>query len=367
MAEDQTLIDSIYEAAFVPELWQAVLDGLAARSGSAAGQLLVFNDIAPVQFKASDLTRPVVEEVVRSGWQTSRRITYFFRQPCYGFVLAQNYFPSDVREDESHRLMTAKGFESQLGTIIPMPSGDLAVFTFERWRDLGSHEDSAIDYMNSVQAHLARAAFVACRLGLERAQTAVSTLEALGVPAAAMTRTGKVLAVNQLFDTVGETVLPIAFGGLAIASAPANMLFQEAIARALTGTDRFVQSIPVPANDDQPPRVVHVLPLLRNARDTLFGAEILVAVTSMRLDSQVPSSPVLMGLFDLTPSEARLATALAVGRSLRQAASEMSISFGSARTYLAHIFAKTGTNQQSQLVSLLKSSQPIVRPRRSAS
>lgn len=365
MPENGTLIDRIYEAAFVPEHWTAVLDGLAAKSGSAAGQLLVFSDVVPLQFKASDLTRPVVEEVVRSGWQTSRRITYFFKQPCYGFVLAQDYFPTDVLEDDSYRLMTEKGFHSQLGTIIPMPSGDLAVFVLERWRALGPHEASAIDYVNSIHAHLARSSMVACRLGLERARSAVSTLEALGVPAAAMTRTGKVVAVNQLFDTVGETVLPIAFGGLAIASASANRLFQEAVAHALANTGELVRSIPVPARDDQPPRVVHVLPLFRTARETLFGADILVAVTSVRPDNLVLPSPILMGLFDLTPSEARLATALAAGNSVRQAASEMGISFGSARTYLARVFAKTGTNQQSQLVSLLKSSQTMVQPQRS--
>ncbi|TWG94700.1 DNA-binding CsgD family transcriptional regulator [Mesorhizobium sp. J18] len=363
MSDDETLIDRIYEAAFVPEQWQAVLDDLSARSGSAAGQLMVFNDIVPMQFRATDLTTPVMEEFRRGAWRDSgERITYFFRQPCYGFVLAHEYYPHEVREDASRRLMLEKGFDSQLGTLIPMPSGDLAVFAFERWRDLGVHEASAISYMNTVYPHLARAALVASRLGLERAQSAVSTLEALGVPAAAMTRTGKVMAVNELFATVGETILPIAFGGLAIASAPANKLFQEAIAHALTSTDGAVRSIPVPARDDQPPRIVHVLPLFRDARDTLFGAEILVAITNMRPGNLVPSSPILMGLFDLTPSEARLAMALASGKSLRQAASEMGLSFGSARTYLAHIFAKTGTNQQSQLVSLLKSSQPIMLP-----
>lgn len=68
---NDNLIDRIYEAAFVPEQWQAVLDDLSARSGSAAGQLLVFNDIVPVQFRTSDLTRPVAEEFQHSAWQES--------------------------------------------------------------------------------------------------------------------------------------------------------------------------------------------------------------------------------------------------------------------------------------------------------
>ncbi|MBS7696197.1 MULTISPECIES: hypothetical protein [unclassified Chelatococcus] len=45
MSEDATLIDRIYEAAFVPEEWQAVFDELSSKSGSAAGQLLVFSTV----------------------------------------------------------------------------------------------------------------------------------------------------------------------------------------------------------------------------------------------------------------------------------------------------------------------------------
>ena len=360
MSDDEDVINRIYEAAFVPDQWTPVLEELAARSGSAAGQILIFNDVVPTQAKATALTSPVIDEFRRSAWQaSSERIRHFFKHPCYGFVLARDYFPPEVREDPSRRLMLERGLDSQLGTIIPMPSGELAVFAFERWGDLGQHEAAAVDYMNLIYPHLARAALMASRLGIERAQNAVSTLEALNIPAATMTRTGKVIAVNQLFETVQETVLPIAFGGLAIALPSANKLFQEAIETALFAAEGVVRSIPVPSRHEQPPRIVHVLPLFRDARDTLFGGEILIAITTLRPDNMVPSSPILMGLFDLTPSEARVATALAAGNSLRQIADDFGISFNTARTYLAHIFSKTGTNQQSQLVSLLKSTQPV--------
>jgi DNA-binding CsgD family transcriptional regulator len=187
----------------------------------------------------------------------------------------------------------------------------------------------------------------------------VSTFEALGVPAAALTQTGRVLSANKLLDSISDTVMPVAFGRLALASAPANRLFQQAIVHALTAKEGLVRSIPVPARDDQPALVVHVLPLLRAVADMLFGAEILVAVTCLKPSNFVPSPTILMGLFDLTPSEARIAAALATGKSLKEAAAEMGIGFGSARTYLAHVFSKTGTHQQSQLVALLKSAQPL--------
>jgi DNA-binding CsgD family transcriptional regulator len=66
-------------------------------------------------------------------------------------------------------------------------------------------------------------------------------------------------------------------------------------------------------------------------------------------------------LFDLTPAEARLAAALARGLALKDAAIRQGIRFSTARSYLEGIFRKTCTNQQSQLVALLKSTQPLIR------
>lgn len=67
-------------------------------------------------------------------------------------------------------------------------------------------------------------------------------------------------------------------------------------------------------------------------------------------------------VFDLTPAEARLATALASGRSLKESALQAGITVKTARTYLERIFRKTGVGQQGQLVALLKSAQPLHPP-----
>jgi DNA-binding CsgD family transcriptional regulator len=70
----------------------------------------------------------------------------------------------------------------------------------------------------------------------------------------------------------------------------------------------------------------------------------------------------LHGLFDLSPAEARLAAALTAGDALKAVAANHGIKFSTARSYLENIFRKTGTHQQSQLVALLKSTQPLVPP-----
>jgi len=64
-------------------------------------------------------------------------------------------------------------------------------------------------------------------------------------------------------------------------------------------------------------------------------------------------------LFDLTPAEARLAAALASGWTVKEAAASANITVKTCRTYLERIFSKTRTRQQSELVALLKSTEPL--------
>jgi DNA-binding CsgD family transcriptional regulator len=61
----------------------------------------------------------------------------------------------------------------------------------------------------------------------------------------------------------------------------------------------------------------------------------------------------LQSRFALTPTEARLALHLATGDSMRSAAVLLNMTYETARTHLKNIFAKTGTNRQSQLAILI--------------
>jgi DNA-binding CsgD family transcriptional regulator len=58
-------------------------------------------------------------------------------------------------------------------------------------------------------------------------------------------------------------------------------------------------------------------------------------------------------LFDLIPSEARLALALSRGSSLAEAAEELGLTVESARTYSKRIYAKTGARGQTDLVRFI--------------
>jgi DNA-binding CsgD family transcriptional regulator len=62
---------------------------------------------------------------------------------------------------------------------------------------------------------------------------------------------------------------------------------------------------------------------------------------------------VLQTLYGLTPSESRLAYALAARRNLSEAAHDAGLTVTTARGYLKRVFLKTGTSRQAQLVRLL--------------
>lgn len=64
--------------------------------------------------------------------------------------------------------------------------------------------------------------------------------------------------------------------------------------------------------------------------------------------------PFMVGAaFDLTPAESHLAVGLARGMSVNEVANARGVSTEPVRSQVKSIFAKTGTSQQSDLVSLL--------------
>jgi len=58
-------------------------------------------------------------------------------------------------------------------------------------------------------------------------------------------------------------------------------------------------------------------------------------------------------VFGLTAGQAKVARALLTGRSPRQTAEALGLSFFTVRAHLARIFEKTGTSRQAELVALM--------------
>ncbi|TIT36259.1 MAG: helix-turn-helix transcriptional regulator [Mesorhizobium sp.] len=355
------LTDKIYEAAFVPDLWPEVLKGINSASASVGGAVFLFADEQPVRGRTVPLLQDLLNEfLLGDTLQFSAAVSRMCAVQPASFVDVESFLTAEEIENDPIRVrLRALGIGAHTCTAIPMPSGELAIFVFQRRLGEGRYDAGSFDILDGLRPAMARASLIAGRLGLERAKGTVAAMTAMGLPAAILSSRGHVLAANQLFESMGSTFLPVAFGGMAIVDADANRLFQQAVVAARGDAEPSVRSIPVPAAADRSPLILHVLPLRRSAHEIFSGADILVAATAVNASSMVPSPTLLAGLFDLTPAEARLASALSQGRTLTEAAASANITVKTGRTYLERIFAKTGTRQQSQLVALLKGTEPF--------
>jgi len=357
------LIELIYEAAFVPERWKLVLQSASELSRSASAQVFFFSADAPPRGTTLDNLRTLFDAFISGDmWKFSHSTQKMCALQPASFVAVDDFMtPEEIASDPARVMLREFGIGANLCSAIAMPTGELATFVFQKWIRDGGFKPQEIESLNALRPHLARASLVSGRLRVERAQATASALELMGLPAAVLSATGRVIASNSHLERMDAALLPVAHGGLAIADRDANRLFQDTVTRMLTN-DTAVGSIPVPAIGGNAAFVVHLLPLRRAAHDIFGNADTLVLATPITPSALVPSANLLNALFDLTPAEARLATDLASGLTLGQSAARHGVTVKSARTYLERIFRKTGTSQQSQVVAMLKTVQPLVSP-----
>ena len=363
---NQDIVERIYEAAFVPDMWPQVLAAASAMSRSASGSILVFSDRAPARGRigypssiapdsVGDIERMFTGFLAADSWKLSPGILRMYDMRPASFVHVEGFMtPDEIERDQPRVDLKAIGIGAHLCAAIPVPSGELITIVFQRWLRDGPHDRRAVDGLDRLMPHFGRAGLMAARLGLARANATVSALHLIGLPAAVLDRRGRVVASNALLETVGRQIMPAAFGVMALSNAAANALFQQSLAQAGRPAARRIGSIPIAAAEGHPAMVIHVLPLQGAAHDLFAGGDVVVAVTTVSASSLVPDASVLMGLFDLTPAEVKLASALTRGLSLKASAETAGVAVSTARAYLERIFAKTGVHQQSQLVALLK-------------
>jgi DNA-binding CsgD family transcriptional regulator/PAS domain-containing protein len=132
-------------------------------------------------------------------------------------------------------------------------------------------------------------------------------------------------------------------------SARLNRLIAEAIGReAQDGAGGFVR---VPRLREPEPLIVLVAPLRSRPSGWLMhvAPAAVVFITDPAKDARV-SEQQLRRLFDLTPAEAAVAAEICRGAGIKAAAARLGVTRATVRTHLAHVFEKTETSRQAELV-----------------
>jgi DNA-binding CsgD family transcriptional regulator len=351
--KNMNMIDKIYEAAFVPEMWPDLLQELAAFV-DGEGAMLFTTDLQNVsRWTASESVHQVMIDWIDGGWQAKTRRTHKLVSLRHaGFITESDVFsPEELETDPEHvEFLNPRGLGLSAGTFIPMPTGDVVVYSIERAKHLPGMSRAELDRLDAIRPHLARAGTIAVRLGMERAKSAAEAFSVIGLPAAALGPTGRLIAANTLF----EALIPEIFEDRAARLVLADKAADQLLARGLT-TGRRAQalcSIPVAAKHGHPPYVVHLLAIAGNAHD-IFSRVAWMCVVMPIIPGKVPGAEVLQALFDLTAAEARVAGAVGNAVTLEALAENLGLSRETVRSQLKAVLAKTGLKRQSELTALL--------------
>ncbi len=237
-------------------------------------------------------------------------------------------------------------------------SSNLTIFRPTRGEPFG-HEER--EFLLALMPHLQRAFQLHTRIqGLEcKASAAGDVLDQLQQAVVLLDAKGCVLLVNQAATALfaSEKALKLTPRGLVAAisseNRQLNTLIQGAIA---TGTGDGLHSggaMAVSRSGLHRPLQVLVAPL--RTRMIYLGKDVSVVAVFVSDPEREPASnsAVLAQLFGLTRAESRLATILASGYTLKDAADQLCVAESTVRSQLKSIFAKTETNRQSELVRLL--------------
>jgi DNA-binding CsgD family transcriptional regulator len=346
----ERLVDDIYEAAIVPERWKTVLDRLAALA-DAEGTLLFAAAPGQPRWVSSDSIRSRIEDWVSGPFfqdnpRGQRMVP--IREPR--FLTDLDVFTAEELEHEPYytELLRPNGLGWCVGTSIHSPSGDALVFSIEKAWNKGPVPRQVAEQLDPLRPHLARAALLSARFGLERARATVDGLNLIGLPAAVLGKGGKVaLATNEGLLAYAPEIRITGGDRIEFANQAAQKLFVAACS-AQSGS-----SIPVRNSRTREAFVAHLVPMRGLGRDVFSGAEFLLYITPVTRQAGPPPE-ILQALFDLSPAEARVAALITEGSSVNAIAEVLSVKPNTVRVQLKAIFSKTGTNRQAELASLLQ-------------
>ncbi|MGY4622579.1 helix-turn-helix transcriptional regulator [Bradyrhizobium sp. USDA 4486] len=348
----EPLIDEIYEAAVVPDRWIAVLDRLA-HLAEAEGTLLFAAAPGEPRWLSSERIRSRIEAWVEGPfYQNNPRGQRLvpLKEPRFLTDLDAFTIEELDREPFYTSFLRPNGLGWCVGTAIHSPAGDTLVFSIEKAHVKGPVPRAIAEKLDPLRPHLARAAVLSARFGLERARITVGGLELIGLPAAILAQGGRVVAANEALLAYGSEIKIGAGERLAFTNPRAHAVFANACANRPLASG---VSIPVTQGAKRTAFVAHVLPLRGKGRDIFSSAELLLYITPI-IPQVGPPPEILQALFDLTPAEARVAAHLAEGRSVQAIADRLSIQPNTVRVQLKSVFSKTGTSRQAELVSLLR-------------
>lgn len=213
-------------------------------------------------------------------------------------------------------------------------------------------QSERVEILTGLVSHLQQALRTQARLG-QVAGRAEHLAEALALHRHAIIVIGAELAALEM-NPAAERMLAsqdgllFADGRITAKRDSTSCALQRAAHIALAGDSDEVRSgrtLLCQRPSGKRPYIVHVVPLQSDP------TAVIVVIDPDR--DPLPPVPLLRRMYRLTQTEAEIASRIARGADVRHIAEELSVSIPTVRTHLQHLYDKTGTHRQAELIRLL--------------
>ena len=361
------LVESVYESATDPDQWRVFLRELAGALNAKSGMFRVIDERLPaVRANVHHNLDPELQEAHRQYYVTRDVFIEALRDYPAGFAAPgevymslrelqrTEFFANYLQPQDSYHVCGGLAMRNEEFTI---------KFGLQRDKKTGpfSREDAA--FIQRFIPHIQRAARLGHLLDLANQQLAAaeSALESLAVGVILLDEHEAVLHANsKAEDMLGSQRGLASIHGRLAATQPADAgrlrdTLAAVRARAGQGSPPVPETLlltPVPGEPQVLVVACPVSPSQPHFRGPWPQATVAVFVSNLA-DAGLLNHEVLMTLYGLTPSEARLACALTKGRELNALSDEWQVSRETLRTHLKRVLGKTGTARQSELIRLL--------------
>ncbi|TPI13613.1 hypothetical protein FJW06_12855 [Mesorhizobium sp. B4-1-3] len=357
------MVGQIYDAAVEPGRWPQVLETLSDFLEGAATKL-TFQNTRTLRSEANSVRMPPEADLTyaRYYYKTNVFLPRIARLRAGTLIPIWDLLPREVyRRSEFYNDFCRPGdMCHSIGVVLANEPDTRVVFTCGRAETTGEFEPEHLDRLRRIGPHLVRAASVGLRLSRsEIARSAnVEALDRVAQGVLIVAASGEVLFANR----TAEALLTEADGirmeksALRAARRADAAQFQRLIATAAERSDTAggVMALARPP----PRRSLSVLVAPLKIESSWFVAGRPAAIVFVADPDSAPRTVQgqLRKLYRLTPAEAAVAIAIARGEGLQAAADELGISLTTARTHLQHVFEKTETRRQAELVRLIAAS-----------
>jgi DNA-binding CsgD family transcriptional regulator len=359
------LIGRIYDAALDPERWTDVVGEGCAFLNAMAGSIGV------ADFVRSDLNlmktwgyEPSALKLFLEKYASNHPLIPFVMSTQVGDVVAiEDGMPYDefVRTPYYRELLQPLGIVDAMHTNLDKSPTSLAMFYVARHEQAGRVDDTARRRLALLYPHLRRAVLIGKLVDLHKIELAglADTLDGIAAGMFLVDANGTIARANasgQAMLATGEAVRTVG-KRLTINEPGREQALAEIVATAEAGdTGVGSKGIAVPFVSPQGKRyLAHVLPLTSGARRTAgtrYAAVAAVFVDEAGREGSLPFD-MIASHFALTPAELRVLFGIVQIGGVPEVARSLGISEPTVKTHLQHVFEKTDTNRQADLVKLV--------------